>query len=88
MKDEPMTPEEFIDTTWSTVLDLSLFLANEPDDRVTATLDQMRTNLNEQMAEVFPGPVSETIVDVILKGIQARRHAIAAPAAARSALLQ
>jgi hypothetical protein len=71
-----MTPEQFTETSWSSVLDLSLFLANEPEDRVTATLDQMRTNLNEQMAAVFPRPVSETIVDVILKGIQDRRHEI------------
>lgn len=74
--DEPMTPEQFTETAWSTVLDISLFLANEPDDRVTATLNQMRTNLNDQLSEVFPSPVAGPIVDVILKGIQDRRHAI------------
>jgi hypothetical protein len=73
-----MTPEEeFITTSWETILDLGLFLANEPDDLVQATLDQMRTNLNEQLSEVFP-LVGPPIVDVILKGILDRRHAIEA----------
>jgi hypothetical protein len=70
-----MTPEEFTETTWETVLDLSLFLSNEPEDRVTATLDQMRTNLNDQLSEIFP-LVAEPIVDVLIKGIQDRRRGI------------
>ena len=70
-----MTQQEFVETAWTTVQDISLFLANEPDDRVKATLDQMRKNLNEQMAEVFP-LVAEPIVDAIIKGIEDRRHEI------------
>jgi hypothetical protein len=70
-----MTPEEFTETTWETVLDLGLFLANEPEDRVQATLAQMRENLNDQLAEVFP-LVAEPIVEVLIKGIQDRRHEI------------
>jgi hypothetical protein len=71
-----MTPEQFTEAAWSTVLDLSLFLANEPDDRVTATLDQMRTNLNAQMSAVFPRQQAAAIVDHILDGIELRRHEI------------
>jgi hypothetical protein len=70
-----MTPEQFIGSAWLQVCDLSLLLANQPDDRVTATLDQMSTNLNEQMAAVFPGQ-AEAIIDGICKGIMDRMHEI------------
>jgi hypothetical protein len=71
-----MTPEKFIDSAWSTVCDLSLFLANQPDHRVVATLNQMRSNLNKQMSAVFPRQQAVAIVDHIMDGIQARRHEI------------
>jgi hypothetical protein len=69
-----MTPEQFVESAWSQVCDLSLFLANESDDRVTATLDQMRKNLNTQMAAVLPQ--AETIIDGICKGVLDRMHEI------------
>jgi hypothetical protein len=68
--------EQFASRMVAVARDLSLFLANEPDERVTATLDQMRRNLDKQFAEILPGSQGPAIVDTILDGIQARRKEI------------
>jgi hypothetical protein len=68
--------EQFASRMVAVARDLSLFLANEPDDRVGAALDQMRRNLDRQFAEIIPGPQGPAIVDTILDGIQARRKEI------------
>jgi hypothetical protein len=71
-----MTPEQFTGSAWTVVKDLSLYLAGQPDHRVVATLNQMRSNLNKQMSSVFPRQQAEAIVDHIIDGILSRRHDI------------
>ncbi len=69
----PISTEQFVSRMVAVARDLSLLLAHEPDDRVTAALDQMRRNLDKQFAEILPGPQGPAIIDTLLDTIQARR---------------
>jgi hypothetical protein len=79
-----MTPAEWEARILAVVDDLGLFLASEPEERVDASLERMRKNLNAEFMRVFPGADAETLaagVDCVVLEIQKRRREIEADGA-------
>jgi hypothetical protein len=59
--------------------DVALAFAYEPDEKVEASLERMRQNLNAEFCALFPGAAPETMatgVDCIIGEIQKRRREI------------
>jgi hypothetical protein len=76
-----MTPAEWEARIMPVVDELGLLFAHEPDEKVAASLEQMRKNLNAEFLRVFPRAPPETMaagVDSILAEIQKRRREIEA----------
>jgi hypothetical protein len=77
-----MTPaeEKFVDRVTAAIEDLGLLYANEPDDRVATSLEQMRANLKAEYANLFPSIPGTTsaMVDHIIECIRNRRREIEA----------
>ncbi len=69
---------DFVDRVTTSVNDLALFFANEPDDRVAAAFEQMRENLKAEYARLFPDipETTSAMVDHIVECIRARRREI------------
>jgi hypothetical protein len=76
-----MTPSEWEARIMPVVDELGLLFAHEPDEKVAASLEQMRKNLNAEFLRVFPRAPPETMaagVDCIVAEIQKRRREIEA----------
>ena len=75
--------EKFVERVTAAIEDLGLLYANEPDDRVATSLEQMRANLKAEYANLFPSipETTSTMVDHIIECIQARRREIEAAGA-------
>jgi hypothetical protein len=74
-----MTTAEWEARIMAVVDDLGLFLANEPDEKVDASLGRMRKNLNAKLLKVFPDADAETLaggVDWVIRSIQDRKREI------------
>jgi hypothetical protein len=82
-----MTPaeEKFVERVTAAIEDLGLLYANEPDDRVATSLEQVRANLKAEYANLFPSIPGTTsaMVDCIVAEIQKRRREIEAAGASR-----
>jgi hypothetical protein len=72
------TTEQFVQRLVTVVKDLSLFFAGQPDDCVTAALDEMRGNISAEFARLFPDDpeMLTALVDNMVGTIQARRREI------------
>ena len=71
-----MTPAEWESRVMAVVDDLGLFLANEPDAKVDASLARMRQNLNIEFLKLFPHadpPTMAAGVDSIIASIRDRK---------------
>ncbi len=76
-----MTPGEWEARIMTAVDDFGLFLASEPDEKVDASLERMRTNLNAEFLRAFPNADPESMaagMDSIVVAIQKRRHELEA----------
>jgi hypothetical protein len=76
-----MTPAEWEARIMPVVDELGLLFAHAPDEKVAASLEQMRKNLNVEFCALFPSAPPETLaagVDSILAEIQKRRREIEA----------
>jgi hypothetical protein len=76
-----MTPLEWEARIMAVVDDLGLLLAAEPAEKVEASLERMRQNLNVEFCALFPKAAPETMaagVDCIIAEIQKRRHELEA----------
>ena len=74
-----MTPAEWEARIMPVVDELGLLFAHEPDEKVAASLEQMRKNLNAEFLRVFPRAPPETMaagVDSIIRSIQDRKREI------------
>jgi hypothetical protein len=75
-----MTEAELLLQRWMAASDeLGLLFACEPDEKVAASLEQMRKNLNAKFCALFPRAAPETMaagVDSIIAEIQKRRREI------------
>ena len=75
-----MTEAELLLNRWMAAADkLGLLFAHEPDEKVAASLEQMRKNLNVEFLKLFPSADQQTMaagVDSILAEIQTRRREI------------
>jgi hypothetical protein len=76
-----MTEAELVQRWIAAADQLGLLFAHEPDDRVAASLEQMRKNLIAEFFMLFPSAPPETMaagVDCIVAEIQKRRREIEA----------
>jgi hypothetical protein len=75
-----MTEESELPQRWLTAVDeLGLLFAHEPDDRVAASLEQLRKNLHAEFCALFPSAEPEDMeagVDCIIRSIQDRKREI------------
>jgi hypothetical protein len=75
-----MTEVELLVNRWAAAADeLGLLFAHEPDEKVAASLEQMRQNLIDKFCALFPMAAPETMaagVDCIVAEIQKRRREI------------
>jgi hypothetical protein len=73
------TEAEMLQRWMAAADDVALAFAHQPDDRVAASLEQMRKNLNVEFCALFPSVEPETMaagVDCIVAEIQKRRREI------------
>jgi hypothetical protein len=74
-----MTESELLQRWVAAADDVALAFAHEPDDRVAASLEQMRQKIIDNFLRVFPNADRETMTagaDCIVAEIQKRRRAI------------
>ena len=83
-----MTPQmEFAERCAAVAADLALAFAGQPDEKVTQSLAQMRTNLQTELANVFDASVDvPKVVDLFIDAILVRKREIEATAAGPHAL--
>jgi hypothetical protein len=79
-----MTEAELLVERWMAAVNkLALLFADEPDEKVDASLKRMRQNLNVEFCALFPTADPETLaagVDSIIEEIQKQRREIEATA--------
>jgi len=69
------TPLEFAQRCAAAAADLALAFAGQPDEKVTQSLAQMRTNLQTELANVFAADVDvPRVVDLFVDAILARKR--------------
>jgi hypothetical protein len=74
-----MTEAELVQRWIAATADVALAFAYEPDEKVEASLERIRKNLNAEFLRVFPTANPEIMaagVDCIIAGIQKRRRDI------------
>jgi len=73
-----MTPQmEFAERCAAVAADLALAFAGQPDEKVSQSLAQMRTNLQTELANVFDASVDvPKVVDLFIDAILARKREI------------
>jgi hypothetical protein len=74
-----MTPAELAQRWMATAEELGLLFAHQPDEKVTASLAQMRRNLIDKFCSLFPSADQQTMaagVDSIIVHIQERKREI------------
>jgi hypothetical protein len=78
------TPQmEFAESCAAVAADLALAFAGQPDEKVTQSLAQMRTNLQTELASVFNASVDvPKVVDLFIDAILVRKREIEAAVAA------
>jgi hypothetical protein len=83
-----MTPQmEFAQRCAAVAADLALAFAGQPDEKVTQSLAQMRTNLQTELANVFDASVDvPKVVDLFIDAILVRKREIEATGAEPHAL--
>jgi hypothetical protein len=84
-----MTEAELVQRWIAATAELALVFAHEPDQKVEASLERMRKNLNAEFLRVFPNADPETLeagVDSIVVAIQKRRREIEAGGAPQRGL--
>ena len=84
-----MTEAELVQRWIAAADEVALAFAHEPDDRVAASLEQMRQRLIAEFVALFPSADQQTMaagVDSIIAEIQKRRRAIEAAAETPPAL--
>jgi hypothetical protein len=82
-----MTEAELLATWLAAADEIALVFAFEPDEKVAASLEQMRKNLNAKFLALFPNAEPATLaagVDSIIAEIQKRRREIEAGAMPRA----
>jgi hypothetical protein len=81
-----MTPQmEFAERCAAVAAELALAFAGQPDDQVTQSLAQMRTNLQTELANVFDASVNvPRVVDLFIDAILARKREIERDAGPRA----
>jgi hypothetical protein len=82
------TPQmQFAERCAAAAADLALAFAGQPDEKVTQSLAQMRTNLQTELANVFDASVDvPKVVDLFIDAILMRKREIEAAAAEPHAL--
>jgi hypothetical protein len=79
------TPMQFAERSAAVAADLALAFAGQPDDQVTQSLAQMRTNLQTELANVFDASVNvPRVVDLFIDAILARKREIERDAGPRA----
>jgi hypothetical protein len=81
-----MTEAELVQHWIAAADEVALAFAHEPDEKVAASLEQMRKNLNAEFCALFPSAPPETMaagVDCIPAEIQKRRRETRPPAGRR-----
>jgi hypothetical protein len=79
------TQMEFAQRCAAAAADLALAFAGQPDDQVTQSLAQMRTNLQAELANVFDASVNvPRVVDLFIDAILARKREIERDAGPRA----
>jgi hypothetical protein len=73
-----MTPQmDFAQRCAAAAADLALAFAGQPDEKVTQSLAQMRTNLQTKLVSVFDASVDvPKVVDMFVAAILARKREI------------
>jgi len=79
-----MTPQmEFAQRCAAVAADLALAFAGQPDEQVTRSLDQMRTNLQTELTKEFSASVDvPRVVELFIDAILVRKREIEAAVAA------
>jgi hypothetical protein len=72
------TPVEFAERCEAAAADLALALAHEPDDRVAASLEQTRANLEAKLSKVFEVADAAAVAKMFVAAVVARRREIEA----------
>jgi hypothetical protein len=72
------TPAKFAERCAAAAADLALALAHEPDDRVAASLEQTRANLEAKLSKVFVVADAATVAEMFVAAVVARRREIEA----------
>jgi hypothetical protein len=79
------TPMQFAERCAAVAADLALAFAGQPDEKVTQSLAQMRTNLQAELANVFDASVDiPKVVDLFIDAILARKREIERAAGPRA----
>jgi hypothetical protein len=84
-----MTEAELVERWIAATAEVALAFAYEPDEKVEASLERMRKNLNDEFLRIFPNADRETMaagVDCIIAEILKRRREIEAGAVPTGAL--
>jgi hypothetical protein len=78
------TPQmEFAQRCAAVAADLALAFAGQPDEQVTQSLDQMRTNLQTELENVFDASVDvPRVVELFIDAVLVRKREIEAAVAA------
>lgn len=75
LKDAPGGPE-LIQVLIGAALNLSLFFAGEPDDKVSVALEETRENLKAGLREIIGRNAGAALADAFVKAVMDRRAEI------------
>jgi hypothetical protein len=78
---------EFVERSVTAAADLALFYVGIPDDAMTQSLDEVRSNLTASLAEPFGPDIATAIAREFVKAVASRRREIEEVSVAPSRVL-
>jgi hypothetical protein len=74
------TPAEFVTRCVDAAADLALLFVGEPEEKMLATLQQTRANLEAELSESFGPDMAAAVAQAFVKAVIGRRREIEAAA--------
>jgi hypothetical protein len=81
------TQSEFVERSVAAAADLALFYVGIPDDAMTQSLNEVRSNLTASLSEPFGPDIAAGIAGAFVKAVASRRREIEEVSVAPSRVL-